>query len=127
MKKLTILSGVLALFVGSIGCQKDGIDDDTSFLSTAVPSSPGKLFDISNDNSGNVTITPTGEGVAKFTVKFGHGTGTAAQADVKPGFNTMHAYPEGSYTVTIVSRSISGQETSATYPLQVTYRAPEDL
>ncbi|HET7896965.1 MAG TPA: hypothetical protein VFL47_04835, partial [Flavisolibacter sp.] len=90
MKKLTILSGVLALLVGSIGCQKDGIDDDTSFLSTAVPSSPGKLFDISNDNSGNVTITPTGEGVSKFTVKYGHGTGAAAQADVKPGFNTTH-------------------------------------
>ena len=127
MKKITILSGVLALLIGSVGCQKDGINDDTSFLSTATSSNPGKVFDISNDNSGKVTITPTGQGVSMFTVKYGHGTGAAAEADVKPGFSTTHAYPEGSYTVTIVSKSLSGQETPTTFPLQVTYRAPESL
>ena len=44
-----------------------------------------------------------------------------------PGYSTSHAYPEGSYTVTIVSKSLSGQESTATYPLQVTYRAPENI
>jgi len=127
MKKLTIILILLTLIVGSIGCDKDGIDEDTSFLSTAVPANPGKVFDISTDNSGNVKITPTGEGASSFTVQFGHGTGASASAEVKPGFSATHAYPEGSYTVTIISKSFSGQQTTATFPLQVTYRAPENI
>jgi len=127
MKKITTIFSLLALIAGSIGCQKDGIDDDTSFLNSAATANTGKVFDISNDNSGNVKITPTGEGASSYIIKFGHGTGTAAQAEVKPGFSATHAYPEGSYTVTIVSKSLSGQESSASYPLQVTYRAPENL
>jgi len=127
MKKLIIQFTLVALMVGSIGCERDGIDDDTSFLSTTTVSNTGKIFDISNDNSGNVKITPTGEGASSFLIKFGHGTGTSAEAQVNPGFSAAHAYPEGNYTVTIISKSLSGQEASATYPLQVTYRAPENL
>jgi len=127
MKKTTIIFGLFTLMLGSVGCDKEGIDSDTSFLSTAATISTGKIFDISNDNSGNVKITPTGEGSSSYTVKFGQGTGTAAQTEVKPGFSTTHAYPEGSYTVTIVSKDLAGKETTTTYPLQVTYRAPENL
>lgn len=127
MKKITIVLGLSALIFGSVGCQKDGIDDDTSFVSTATASNPNKVFDISNDNSGMVKITPTGEGASSFLVKFGHGAGSAAQAEVMPGNIASHVYPEGNYTVTIISRSMSGQETSADYPLQVVYRAPENV
>jgi hypothetical protein len=128
MKKLIIASSLFVLIAGTTGCEKkDGIHSDTSFLSTATVGATGKIFDISNDNSGNVTITPTGEGASSFVVKYGHGTGTAAEATVKPGYSTTHAYPEGSYTVTIVSKTVAGQESSATYPLQLTYRAPENL
>ena len=127
MKKITITLSLLVLIAGITGCKKDGVDKDTSFLNTASTGATGKVFDISNDNSGKVTITPTGEGVSSFLVKFGHGTGTSAEATVKPGYNTSHNYPEGSYTVTIVSKSLSGTETTATYPLQLTYRAPEKV
>ncbi|MDQ6757335.1 MAG: hypothetical protein M3004_10410 [Bacteroidota bacterium] len=127
MKKITIIFSFFILIVCSIGCKKEGISNDTSFLSTASIANTGKIFDISNDNSGNVKITPTGEGVSSYTIKFGHGTGAAAQADVLPGFSATHAYPEGSYTVTIVSKSLSGTTTETSYPLQVTYRAPENI
>ena len=126
MKKITISFSLLAL-IALAGCKKDGIDKDTTFLNSATLGTTSKVFDISNDNSGKVTITPTGEGASSFVVKFGHGTGTSAEAQVKPGNSTSHNYPEGSYTVTIVSKSLSGQESSATYPLQVTYRAPENV
>lgn len=127
MKKLSIYA-VAALIVCTVGCsKKDGIDNDLSFLKSAVTNNAGKIFDISNDNSGNVTITPTAEGASSFTVNFGDGTGADASAEVMPGHFVTHAYPEGSYTVTIVSKSLSGQESTATYPLQVTYRAPEDI
>jgi hypothetical protein len=128
MKKTIISFTLLAVIAGSIGCTKqEGIDDDLSFLNSAVTANNNKVFDISNDNSGNVKITPIGEGATGYTIKFGHGTGTAAQADVAPGFSATHAYPEGSYTVTIISKSMSGAVTEATYPLQVTYRAPENI
>ena len=128
MKKITIILGLTTLLAGTIGCsKKDGIDDDLSFLSSATSSNPGKIFDITNDNSGIVKITPTGEGVSSFVVNYGHGTGTGASAVVMPGNSTSHAYPEGSYTVSITSKSLSGKETTATYPLQLTYRAPENL
>jgi hypothetical protein len=95
MKKITIVFG-LAVLLATTGCQKkDGISSDLSFLSTAATANNNKIFDISNDNSGKVVITPTGQGAASYTVNFGHGTGTAASAVVMPGNNTTHAYPEG--------------------------------
>lgn len=128
MKKLTIIYVLAALWVYMTGCsKKDGIDSDLSFLKTAVATNASKIFDISNDNSGKVTITPTAQGASSFVVNFGHGTGADGSVVLKPGENTTHVYPEGNYTVTITSRSLSGIDSTATYPLQVTYRAPEEI
>lgn len=109
-------------------CSKeDGIDDDLSFLNTAASANAAKIFDVSTDNSGNVRITPLGTGVSSFTVNYGHGTGAGASAAVMPGSSTTHAYPEGSYSVIIDAKDIAGKITSTTYPLTVTYRAPENV
>ncbi len=124
MKKISILFFLLAFITGFIGCKKNGISDDTSFLSTAGSANLNKLIDISTDNSGNVKITPTGEGISSYVVKFGQGTDTAV---VMPGFSATHKYPEGSYTVTVISKDLIGRQTTNTYPLQVTYRAPENI
>lgn len=127
MKKITTLF-TLAVLLAATGCQKkDGISSDLSFLSNGTTNNNNKVFDISNDNSGKVVITPTGEGASSYTVSFGHGTGAAASAVVTPGNGATHVYPEGSYTVTIASKSFSGKESTATYPLVVTYRAPENV
>lgn len=117
----------LMAFISLTGCDKEGIDGDTSFLNSAQVSNPGQLIQITNDNSGKVTITPTAEGVVSFVVMFGHGSGDDAQAEVGPGQNAVHFYPEGSYTVTILSKSLSGEELATTVPLEVVYRAPENL
>lgn len=126
MKRFSILS-LLALFSFLIGCEKAGIDGDTSFLNSATVTHPGQLIQITNDNSGKVTITPMAEGATAFIVQFGHGSGQDGQAEVMPGHHAIHYYPEGNYTVTIVSKSLSGEEVTSTYPLEVIYRAPENL
>ena len=125
MQRITFILSFVVLIACTIGCEKkNGIDDDLSFLNTTATSNLNKIFDISNDNSGNVKITPTGEGVSSFTVNYGQGGDSAV---VMPGGSTTHSYPEGSYTVSITARDIAGKPTVTTYPLQLTYISPENL
>lgn len=126
--RINIILSFVALLTLTVGCEKkSGIDGDLSFLKTAKTTNPNKIFDITNDNSGKVTITPTAEGASSFTVIYGDAKSAVDSAVVMPGYNTTHAYLEGSYTVTIISKDISGASSTATYPLQVTYRAPENI
>ena len=128
MKKIKFIYSVAFLLVVAISCTlKDGIDKDLTFLKTASSGNVNKAFNISNDNSGKVQISPTGDGVSSFEVDFGHGSGSSAMAVVNPGGTATHAYPEGSYTVTIKATDIAGVVTTTTYPLTVTYRAPENV
>ena len=128
MKNIKLIFSIVLLLAVTISCSiPDGIDQDTSFLSSAASGNVAKIFDISTDNSGIVKITPTGDGVTSFNVSYGHGTGAASSAVVAPGGSTSHIYPEGSYTVTIVSSDIAGHQSTATFPLVVTYRAPENV
>lgn len=129
MKKITFIYGFASLLLVAVtGCTlKDGIDQDLSFINKTIAGKVDKIFDITNDNSGKVKITPVGEGVSSFLVAFGHGSGAAANATVAPGGNTTHAYPEGSYTVTITATDIAGHQITSTYPLSLTYRAPENI
>ncbi len=128
MKKIKFIYSFAFLLVVAISCtSKDGIDKDLSFLKTVASGNVNKAYTISNDNSGNVTISPSGNGVSSFEVDFGHGTGSSAMAVVKPGGSATHAYPEGTYTVTIKATDIAGVVATSTYPLTVTYRAPENV
>lgn len=126
MNKLrSIYLTLLVITIVFSSCEKEGISDDLGFLSTAGSSNADKIFDISDDNTGNVKITPFGNGFSKYEVKFGDaGAGSAV---VMPGASVTHAYPEGSYTVTVDGYDIAGKVTTTTYPLTLTYRAPENL
>ena len=126
MKKIKFLICFVLLQTLVISCsEEDGIGTDLSSLNSSEPTATSKIFDISDDNSGNVRITPFGEGVTEFTLNLGHGDGELVS--LSPGNSVTHSYPEGSYTVTIVSRGITGIEVENTYPLQLVYRAPENL
>lgn len=126
MKNIKLIFSFVVLLTVAISCTVEGISDDTTV--TGVSSGTiSNVFDISNDNSGNVRITPNGDGVSSYKVLYGHGAGDAASAVVVPGANTTHSYPEGAYTVTIIATDLLGIETTSTFPLQVTYRAPENV
>lgn len=83
------------------------------------------LFEITQDNTGNVTITPNGEGAVSYDVYYGDGT--TAPAKVQAGKNTKHKYAEGVYNVRIVAYNITGKTSEATQQLTVSFRAPENL
>ncbi len=125
MKILKLFIGIFSLAFLALSCQElDGIDSDLSFIDSAKSANLSRLFEISNDNSGDVKITPLGDGFTSAVINFGHGS---ARATVSPGGNAKYSYPEGSYTVAIDYFDIAGKKTTVTYPLTVTYRAPEDL
>jgi hypothetical protein len=118
------LSIALVLAVG-LGCKKE-VHDDTSFAQSGdAPDKLTALFDITQDNSGMVTITPNGNGAVSYNVYFGD-TATVP-AKVLAGKNVTHRYAEGVYNVKLVAYSVSGKTAEATKQLTVSFRAPENL
>lgn len=125
MKNIKFIVSIIAILFAFASCKKV-TNDDLSFVKTAAaPQKISVMFDITQDNSGLVTITPSGEGVSSFDVIYGD-TATVA-GTVVPGGNIKHKYAEGQYNVKIVGHNIAGQTSSATQSLTVSYRAPENL
>jgi hypothetical protein len=125
MKKNTILIASLLLALLFTGCAKLQYDD-VSFVETAVaPAKLSAMFNITQDNTGLVTIYPNGEGVAYYNVYFGDGT--AAPVKVMAGENVQRKYKEGNYDVRVVGVGITGKTTEAIQKLTVSFRAPENM
>jgi hypothetical protein len=125
MKSFKYICCLMLLMNLALSCKKE-INDDVSFVENAAsPDQLSVLFEITQDNTGFVTITPNGNGVATYDVYYGHGSTTAVP--VLPGKNTTHTYPEGVYNVRIVAHSVTGKITEITKQLTVSFRAPENL
>lgn len=125
MKKASIYFGSLLLFMGVTACTDDALNDDLSAIENSKPEAINGIFNISEDNSGMVRITPTGQGVSEYIVDPGYGDGDPVT--LKPGESHLHTYPEGSYTVTVDAKGITGNTARSSQPLEVIYRAPENL
>lgn len=125
---MRILKNIAAFFLVLVvmaGCRKE-LNDDISFVETGkAPDQLTALFEITQDNSGLVTIRPNGEGASAYDVYFGDNT--TAPVRVQAGKNTTHTYAEGVYDVKLVGYSINGKTTEATKQLTVSFRAPENL
>lgn len=106
-------------------CEKDESGDTDFVKSSIAPENLALGFDITQDNTGKVTITPTGNAVARYEVHFGDGT--AMPANVQPGQSVSHIYAEGVYPVKLIAYGIGGQQTEFTQQLTVTFRAPENF
>jgi hypothetical protein len=125
MKKINSLAGWLMGLLLIVGCTKKEFTD-TSFVERGeAPSTLSAMFEITQDNSGLVTITPNGVGAVSYDVYFGDGT--AAPAKVAAGKNTTHRYAEGVYTVKLIGYAVNGKTTESTQQLTVSFRAPENL
>jgi len=113
----------LLLVLGS--CTKT-INDDVSFVDAALaPAKLSVMFDITQDNTGLVTITPNGEGAIYYDVYFGDATTTPV--NITAGKNTTHVYTEGVYNVKVVGHAVNGKTTELIQKLTVSFRAPENL
>jgi hypothetical protein len=124
MKISKYICCIALLALAAAGCKKEFTD--TSFISTAASASNlALMFDITQDNTGLVTITPSGNGAVSYDIYYGDST--AAFVNVMPGKNTRHNYAEGVYTVKMVAHDLRGGTASFTQQLTVAFRAPENL
>lgn len=122
MKFIKYLSSIALLFLVVLSCKKEKFNDTSLVATDIAPNKLAAMFEITQDNTGLVTITPNGESIAYFEVYYGDAT--VAPAKVLPGKNTQHTYPEGVYPVKVVAHSITGLVTEATQQLTVSFRAP---
>ncbi len=122
IKYFLTLGIVLALFAG---CTKDNFDDLSLIASGKAPVNVSALFQVTQDNSGLVTITPNSEGGVRYEVIFGDAASTPVI--VGAGKNAQHTYAEGVYTVKIKAYDVTGIATEYTKQLTVTFRQPENL
>lgn len=125
MKIIKYVAAGMVLLTLAAGCKKE-IYNDTSFVQTATaPANLTTVIDQTTDNSGDVIITPGGEGSGSFDVYFGDTT--SKPGNVQPGGKIVHSYAEGNYTIKIVGKGVTGLTSDKTFPLSVVYRAPANL
>lgn len=125
MKPLKYIISALIIFAFVWSCSEDDDFGSVDFVSTATaPANLSALFDVTQDNTGLVTITPNGEGANFFDVDFGDG---AEPGSVKLGETIQHTYAEGSYDVKLTGYGITGLTTEQSLPIVVSFKAPENL
>ena len=113
---------VLLLFVG---CEEN-FSDSTDFANVAPPTNVSASFEVTQDNTGLVTITPSGEGAISFSIDYGDGSNTPSP-NINNGGNVQHTYAEGSYTVKVTATGLNGLTAVGEVPLTVSFKAPENL
>ncbi|SMC84469.1 PKD domain-containing protein [Moheibacter sediminis] len=121
-KTIKILSFLLIPLI--FGCS----DNDDGLKEVANMGNPGDLsmdFKITQDNTGLVTITPSGSNATLFQVDFGDGT--EVSDELRPGTAVQHVYTEGIYSVKLMAKNLAGERSEVTQELEVSFRAPENL
>ena len=116
---LAMLTISLLLFTG---CEDDEITN-YAFQEISAPTDVTADFDISQDDTGTVTITPSGVGAQTFQVDFGNGE----TAELANGETATTVYDEGVYLVKVVAVGSTGLTSEFNQRLTIAFKAPENL
>jgi len=119
------LLALIIILVFAVSCEKE-IDNLSKLDSVTAPSNVTAIFDITQDNSGKVTIVPNAEGVTEYQVTFGD---VADETPTKYGLNEeiTHIYKEGVFKVGITAIGLTGLTAKYEQDINVTFKAPENL
>ncbi|WP_299667758.1 carbohydrate binding domain-containing protein [uncultured Polaribacter sp.] len=124
MKKNKILFKIIiALLV--FGACKDNVRDLDFLTSIQPPSEVTAAYNITQDNTGLVTITPTADGASEIQVFFDDGTGESET--LTNGQSVQRVYTEGTFSIKLVASNTVGGVTEATQQLIVSFNAPQNL
>jgi hypothetical protein len=124
MQKILKTLKTLFVLLILVGCTDD--ERDLSYLSSIeLPSNISVSFNITQDNTGAVTLSPSADATLKFEIFFGDDT--PASEEVVQGQSLDHIYVEGNYDVRVIAYNIKGETAEITQPLVVSFTAPENL
>ncbi len=118
---------LLILFL-AIGLGNSCSDDDTSFAlqEVSAPTNVNAVFNIAQDDSGTVTVTPTAEGAILFRIFFGDTQGEIA-TELAPGDTVEHTYSEGEFTLRIVAVGLTGLTSELARVVNISFQTPSNL
>jgi len=108
-----------------LACTENDLRDTSFADGIAAPTNVSAIYNITQDNSGSVTITPNADGAVSYEVSFGDGTATPAI--VSQGESAKHIYGEGTYDIKVVALNLNGVKTEVSQQLIVSFKAPQNL
>jgi hypothetical protein len=122
LKNITIMMAFLMI---AFSCKKE-VDNLKELENISPPSNVSAVFDITQDNTGLVTIKPSGEGVTSYLITFGD---VANETPTEYDYNEVitHIYTEGVFKIGITAVGLSGLTSFYEEDLNVTFKAPENL
>ncbi len=122
MKTILKIITFSLLIVFTISCNEE--EENFDFIRTVeAPLNVKALFDVTQDNTGLVSIVPTADNAVKFDIYFGDGT--EDPVSLNQGEQTEHTYTEGTYEVTLVAHGPTGLSSEVTQELVVSFIPPE--
>jgi len=113
---------LIALTVWTCADDEKNVD----FANTATaPANLAIQFDVTQDNTGLVTMLPTAEGAVSFDIAFGDDT--PDPVSIENGENLSHNYVEGTYTVSVTAFGVTGLTSNLTQELVISFEPPTNL
>jgi hypothetical protein len=101
-------------------------EKNANFVNTATaPTALAMQFEVTQDNTGLVTITPLAEGAVSFDIAFGDDT--EEPVSLENGENVSHTYEEGTYTVSAIAYGVTGLTSTLSQELVISFQAPTNL
>ncbi|WP_299254368.1 hypothetical protein [uncultured Aquimarina sp.] len=123
---MKLLKYIFSLCLSILFVSSCAEDDSLGYLNDIVaPSNITALLNITQDNTGFVTITPNGDGVVSFDIYYGDDT--VEPENVELGKSITHTYAEGTYNLRLVGNGITGLTTETIQEVIVSFNPPENL
>ena len=124
MKYFKSILAIIVLAVGFVACEEEEIS--YAFQEISAPSDVTAVFDITQDDTGLVTVTPSGEGAQEFQVYWGDAQNEEPEL-VSPGGSLEHVYEEGEFQVRVIAIGSTGLTSEFNQMVNVSFSAPENL
>lgn len=124
MKIFKQLSVFLTLVLAVVACTEDEIS--YALQEVSAPSNVQAHFDIAQDDSGEVSVTPTADNVSAFMVYFGDEE-NETPTELSPGETAVNVYGEGEYSLKVVAVGPTGLTSELVRVVNITFAAPENL
>ena len=121
IKQLSVLFLVINLFNA---CTKK----ETSYAlqEISAPTAVSAEFNIAQDESGEVSVTPSAVGASAFEVYFGD-VENETPTPLALGETAVHVYAEGEFTLRVVAVGLSGLTSELSRIVTISFAAPTDL